>query len=177
MPERDLRALVVDDEQLARDELCYLLDLVGGVEVIGQAGNGPEAIDAVDRIAPDLVFLDVQMPGLDGFEVARTLVGGPSPPEFVFVTAFDQHAIEAFEVNAVDYLLKPVEAGRLEMAVERVRRRRLRAEPLNDQLQRIVQLVEHRQESARSGRRQGGRALPAGAGRRRDFRVYGGGLD
>jgi two-component system, LytTR family, response regulator LytT len=146
VPERDLRALVVDDEQLARDELCYLLDLVGGVEVIGQAGNGPEAIDAVGRIAPDVVFLDVQMPGLNGFEVARTLVGGPSPPELVFVTAFDQHAIEAFEVNAVDYLLKPVEAGRLEMAVERVRRRRLRLEPLNDQLQRIVQLVEHRQD-------------------------------
>jgi two-component system LytT family response regulator/two-component system response regulator LytT len=146
VPDADLHALVVDDEQLARDELCYLLDLVGGVEVVGQAGNGPEAIEAVGRLAPDLVFLDVQMPGLTGFEVARALVTRPPAPELVFVTAFDEHAIEAFEVNAVDYLLKPVEAGRLEMAVDRVRRRLARPEPLNDQRQRIVQLVEHRQD-------------------------------
>jgi two-component system LytT family response regulator/two-component system response regulator LytT len=146
VPEQGLHALVVDDEQLARDELCYLLDLVGGIEVIGQAGNGPEALEALGRLAPDVVFLDVQMPGLNGFEVARAVATRPSPPEIVFVTAFDQHAIAAFEVNAVDYLLKPVEAGRLETAVDRVRRRRARAEPLNDQLQRIVQLVEHRQE-------------------------------
>jgi two-component system LytT family response regulator/two-component system response regulator LytT len=146
VPDHELHALVVDDEPLAREELCYLLDLVGGVEVIGQAGNGPETLDAVGRLAPDVVFLDVQMPGLTGFEVARALVGGTSPPEIVFVTAFDQHAIEAFEVNAVDYLLKPVEAGRLELAVDRVKRRRVRAEPLNDQLQRIVQLVGHRQD-------------------------------
>jgi DNA-binding LytR/AlgR family response regulator len=146
VPDADLHALVVDDEPLAREELIYLLDLVGGVDVVGQAGNGPEALEAAGRLAPEVVFLDVQMPGLTGFEVARTLVGGASPPEIVFVTAFDRHAIEAFEVNAVDYLLKPVEAGRLETALERVRRRRVRAEPLNDQLQRIVQLVEHRQD-------------------------------
>jgi two-component system LytT family response regulator/two-component system response regulator LytT len=146
VPDRDLHALVVDDEPLAREELCYLLDLVGGVEVAGQAGNGPEALEAVGRLTPELVFLDVQMPGLNGFEVARALVALASPPEIVFVTAYDQHAIEAFEINAVDYLLKPVEAGRLELAVERVRRRRVRTEPLNDQLQRIVQLVEHKQD-------------------------------
>jgi len=146
VPDRDLHALVVDDEQLAREELCYLLEQVGGVEVIGQAGNGPEALELVGRLLPDLVFLDVQMPGLTGFEVARGLIGRPSTPEVVFVTAYDQNAIEAFEVNAVDYLLKPVEAGRLETAVDRVKKRLAQAEPLNDQLQRIVQLVEHRQE-------------------------------
>lgn len=146
MPERDLRALVVDDEQLARDELCYLLDEVGGVEVIGQAGNGLEALDAVGRDAPDLLFLDVQMPGLTGFEVARRLVERGTAPAIIFVTAFDQHAIEAFEINAVDYLLKPVEAGRLDMAVQRARRRMAEAVPLNDQLQRIVQLVENKQD-------------------------------
>jgi two-component system, LytTR family, response regulator len=144
--DRDLHALIVDDEQLARDELCYLLEQVGGVEVIGQADNGPEALEAVGRLTPELVFLDVQMPGLTGFEVAKALSSRPGTPEIVFVTAFDQHAIEAFEVNAVDYLLKPVEAARLETAVDRVRRRMAQAEPLNDQLQRIVQLVETRQE-------------------------------
>src|SRR5918995_5147602 len=110
-----LRILIVDDEQLARDELCYQLERLHDVEVVGQAGNGLEAITAVERQDPDLVFLDIQMPGLNGFEVARRLLDrGQEPPALVFVTAFDQHAIEAFEVNAVDYLLKPVEATRLE---------------------------------------------------------------
>jgi two-component system LytT family response regulator/two-component system response regulator LytT len=140
-----LRALVVDDEQLARDELCYLLDELGGVEVVGQASNGPDAIAAVGELSPDLVFLDVQMPGLTGFEVARSLTQQDRVPAIVFVTAFDQHAISAFEVNAVDYLLKPVEAGRLDTALQRARRRQAEARPLNDQIQRIVQLVEARQ--------------------------------
>ena len=138
-----LRAVVVDDEQLARDELCYLLDEVGGVDVVGQAGNGLEALDAVGRHSPDVVFLDVQMPGLTGFEVARRLTDHQPPITVVFVTAFDEHAIEAFEVNAVDYLLKPIEAGRLEMAIGRARRRVTPA-LMNDQLERIVQLMETR---------------------------------
>ena len=145
MPDRDLRALVVDDEQLARDELCYLLDEVGGVEIVGQAGNGPEALEAVAKLVPELVFLDVQMPGFTGFEVARVLAGQERPPAVVFVTAYDEHAIQAFEVNAVDYLLKPVDANRLEGAVQRARRRRSEEWPLNDHLERIVQLVEGRQ--------------------------------
>jgi two-component system response regulator LytT len=145
VPDRDLKALVVDDEQLARDELCYLLDQIGGVDVIGHAGNGQEALESVGRLAPDVMFLDVQMPGLTGFEVARQIAEHDGAPSIVFVTAYDQHAIEAFEVNAVDYLLKPVEPGRLETAVSRVRRRRGEPAPLNDQLQRIVQLVEARQ--------------------------------
>src|ERR687891_2238413 len=119
----DLRAVLVDDEQLARDELGYLLGQVGGVEVIGQADNGIEALTTIDRLQPDVVFLDVQMPGLTGFEVARHMVDTRSPSHIIFVTAFDQHAIEAFEVNAVDYLLKPVDPARLEVAVDRVRRR------------------------------------------------------
>ena len=138
-----LRAVVVDDEQLARDELCYLLDEVGGVDVVGQAGNGLEALEAVGRHSPDVIFLDVQMPGLTGFEVARRLTDHQPPITVVFVTAFDEHAIEAFEVNAVDYLLKPIEAGRLEMAIGRARRRVTPA-LMNDQLERIVQLMETR---------------------------------
>ena len=145
MPEEDLRALVVDDEQLAREELCYLLAELGSVEIVAQAGDGPQALEAVGRHAPDVVFLDVQMPGLTGFEVARRLIDREPPVGIIFVTAYDQHAIEAFEVNAVDYLLKPVEADRLERAVQRVRRRVAGTRPLNDQLQRIVQLVEARQ--------------------------------
>ena len=145
MPDLDLRAVVVDDEPLAREEICYLLDEMGGVAVVAQAGNGPDAVEAVNEHEPDLVFLDVQMPGLTGFEVARRLVASGPPVAIVFVTAYDQHAIEAFEVNAVDYLLKPVDSGRLETAVQRVRQRRSTSRPLNDQLERIVQLVEQRQ--------------------------------
>jgi two-component system, LytTR family, response regulator len=147
----DLRAVLVDDEQLARDELGYLLGQLGGVEVIGQAGNGLEAITTIDRLRPDVVFLDVQMPGLTGFEVARRLLGTRASSQIIFVTAYDQHAIEAFEVNAVDYLLKPVEQGRLEVAVDRARRRidsDRQAEPgvkNAAELEKIIQLVAERQ--------------------------------
>ena len=120
---KPLRAILVDDEQLARDEIVYLLDQVGGVDLVGQAGDGVGALDVIHRVQPELVFLDVQMPGLNGFEVARRLMDEASDTQIVFVTAFDQHAIEAFEVNAVDYLLKPVDPSRLEMALDRARRR------------------------------------------------------
>src|SRR4051794_21469864 len=125
-----LTAVLVDDEQLARDELGYLLDQVGDVEVIGQAGNGIEAVATIDRLTPDVVFLDVQMPGLTGFEVARRLLSRRTSTQIVFVTAYDQHAIEAFEVNAVDYLLKPVDQARLVIAVDRARRRIVSNRPI-----------------------------------------------
>ena len=142
----DLRAVIVDDEQLARDELGYLLGRVGGIEVIGQAGNGVEALTTIDRLQPDLVFLDVQMPGLTGFEVARRLLDVQAGSQIIFVTAFDQHAIEAFEVNAVDYLLKPVDPARLEVAVQRARKRISSDRSLgSDQLEKIVELVAERQ--------------------------------
>ncbi len=150
----DLRAVLVDDEQLAREELGYLLGQLGGIDVIGQAGNGLEAIDTIDRLQPDLVFLDIQMPGLSGFEVARRLVDVEAGAQIVFVTAFDQRAIEAFEVNAVDYLLKPVDPARLETAVQRARRR-IAAERQPDapeapglvpeQFEKLLQLVSERQ--------------------------------
>ena len=142
-----LKTIVVDDEQLAREELCYMLEQLGGIEVLAQAGNGLEAVGLVERLTPDVVFLDVQMPGLSGFEVAHRLIQSGTTPNIVFVTAFDRHAIEAFEVNAVDYLLKPVEAARLEKAVERARQRNTpaREAPLDDQVARIVQLMSERQ--------------------------------
>jgi len=151
----DLRAVLVDDEQLARDELGYLLGQIGGVEVLGQAGNGVEALTTIERLQPDVVFLDVQMPGLTGFEVARRMLDARASSHIIFVTAYDQHAIEAFEVNAVDYLLKPVDPARLEVAVERARRRvgtertavHAAGAPasISDQLEKIVQLVAERQ--------------------------------
>ncbi len=142
----DLRTLVVDDEQLARDELCFQLGQMDGVEVVGQAANGVEAVEALERLRPDIVFLDIQMPGLTGFEVARHVVGTGQATHVVFVTAFDQYAVEAFEVNAVDYLLKPVEKARLEQAVQRVRRRLDAGAPLNEHLEKIVRLVGDRQQ-------------------------------
>ncbi|PYR00389.1 MAG: DNA-binding response regulator [Acidobacteria bacterium] len=145
----ELRAVLVDDEQLARDELGYLLGQLGGIEVIGQAGNGVEALTTIDRLHPDVVFLDVQMPGLTGFEVARRLLDTRAASHIIFVTAYDQHAIEAFEVNAVDYLLKPVDQARLEVAIDRARRRIVTHRPpdgVNDaDLEKIIQLVAERQ--------------------------------
>jgi two-component system LytT family response regulator/two-component system response regulator LytT len=148
-----LRAVVVDDEQLAREELIFLLGQLGGVEVVAQAGNGLEALRVIEERTPDLVMLDVQMPGFTGFEVARRLLDSGIESQLVFVTAYDQHAIEAFEVNAVDYLLKPVEAERLETAVERVRRRMHTGRPTprpapaaGDDLEKLLQLLSARQE-------------------------------
>ena len=145
-----LRAIVVDDEQLAREELCFLLGQLDNLEVVGQAANGIEALRVVDEQSPDLVMLDVQMPGLTGFEVARRLLQAGVEAHFVFVTAFDQHAIEAFEVNAVDYLLKPVEAERLSTAVDRARGRiqsdRQAVRPQStDEMERLLQLMSERQ--------------------------------
>jgi two-component system LytT family response regulator/two-component system response regulator LytT len=150
----ELRAVLVDDEQLARDELGFLLGQLGGIEVIGQAGNGVEALTTIERLLPDIVFLDVQMPGLTGFEVARRMLDQQVPSHIIFVTAYDQQAIKAFEVNAVDYLLKPVDPVRLGLALQRAQRRVTSdrsldrtggSDAINDQLERIVQLVAERQ--------------------------------
>jgi two-component system LytT family response regulator/two-component system response regulator LytT len=131
-----ISALIIDDEQLAREELKYLLDQVGGVDVVAQGTNGIEAVDLIEEHHPDMVFLDVQMPGLDGFAVIQRLmarnrqkVSAGEPPDFepmpqiVFATAYDQYAVRAFDVNAVDYLLKPFDRARVLQAVERVRGR------------------------------------------------------
>jgi two-component system, LytTR family, response regulator len=121
-----LKALIVDDEQLARDELQYLLGSIDDVEIVAQGKNGIEAIDLALRTDPDVLFLDVQMPGLDGFAVLRKLLDKTGPealPQIVFTTAFDKYAVRAFEVNAVDYILKPFDRARLLLALDRVRAR------------------------------------------------------
>ncbi len=121
-----ITALIIDDEQLAREELQYLLDTEGSVEVLAQGTNGIEAVDLIRTHQPDVVFLDVQMPGLDGFAVLRKLIEA-SPqeelPQIIFATAFDQYAVRAFDVNAIDYLLKPFDRKRVLQALERVRQR------------------------------------------------------
>ncbi len=140
MPTPALTAVVADDEQLAREELCFQLGKIDGVEIVSQAADGLQALDDISRLTPDVAFLDVQMPGLTGFEVARRLLERGTDLAVVFVTAFDHRAVEAFEVNAVDYVLKPIEPSRLEQAVGRVRKRRAE-QPLGDQLERLVRLM------------------------------------
>jgi len=115
-----LRAIIVDDEPLGRERVRTLLKDEADVEVVAEAASGPDAVGAVRKHAPDLLFLDVQMPGMDGFEVLRAL-GRDELPEVIFVTAFDEHAVRAFEVHALDYLLKPFKPSRFKQAVGRAR--------------------------------------------------------
>jgi two-component system response regulator LytT len=171
-----ISALIIDDEQLAREELKYLLDSVGGVDVVGQGANGIEAVDLIEEHHPDLVFLDVQMPGLDGFAViqrlmdrSRSKVGAGAVkdaeplPQIVFATAYDQYAVRAFDVNAVDYLLKPFDRNRVVEAVERARGRIagggagsagatgvLADSPIESQLEALLRLLKRPQGAERT---------------------------
>jgi two-component system LytT family response regulator len=113
-----MRVLVVDDEAPARERLKRLLADKAELELVGEAENGVQAVALIESLAPDLVFLDIQMPGLDGFGVIEAL---EAPPCIIFVTAYDEYAIQAFEVNALDYLLKPFSRERLEKAIQRAR--------------------------------------------------------
>jgi len=126
-PADPLRVLIVDDEELARRGMRRDLASDPSVEVLGECSDGFEAVRAASELKPDLVLLDIQMPRLDGFEVLELLDPGIG---VIFVTAHDEHAVRAFEVNAVDYLLKPVDPERLREAIERARERRRRSEPM-----------------------------------------------
>lgn len=124
-----IRILVADDEPLARDELIYLLKKIKDVEIVGEAGNGEEALQKIKESSPDAVFLDIQMPRMDGLTVAGELIKEKNPPMIIFATAFDRHAIKAFEVNAVDYVLKPFEEERVNMTISRIRNGLNRIDP------------------------------------------------
>ena len=140
-----ITALIIDDEQPARDELAFLLKGIPDFEVVGQGKNGVEAVNLVRELNPHVVFLDVQMPGVDGFGVIKRLLEKKVRlPFFVFATAYDQYAVQAFEVNAIDYLLKPIAKPRLEKAIQRVRRVLEASESANQKLDRLVQMVEER---------------------------------
>lgn len=114
-----LRAIVVDDEPLARARLRRLLEQQGGVDVIAEGANGEESVAAIRELTPDVAFLDIRMPDMDGFDLLDAL-GPARPPQVVFVTAYSEHAVRAFEARALDYLLKPVSADRLRQALERL---------------------------------------------------------
>lgn len=117
-----MKILIVDDEPLARSRLRALLQDMREHEVLGEAGNGREAIERCAALEPDVVLLDIRMPGMDGLEAARHIAGAPLPPAVIFTTAYDDHALAAFESRAVDYLLKPVRAARLAAALANARR-------------------------------------------------------
>ncbi|HKW16149.1 MAG TPA: LytTR family DNA-binding domain-containing protein [Terriglobales bacterium] len=137
-----LSTVIVDDEQLARDELAYLLKNIGDVDVVAQGKNGLEAVTLIREHNPDLVFLDVQMPGLDGFGVIKKLLDKKIPlPKIVFSTAFDQYAVRAFEVNAVDYLLKPFDRNRVAQSVERAKSK-TETSTHSDKLDTLVRMLE-----------------------------------
>jgi DNA-binding LytR/AlgR family response regulator len=142
-PIMSLSAVIVDDEQLARDELAYLLKDIGDVEVVAQGKNGVEAVNLIREHSPDLVFLDVQMPGLDGFGVLKKLLDKKIPlPKIVFATAFDQYAVKAFEVNAVDYLLKPFDRKRVAQSLQRAREKIEVAGASSDKFEALMRMLE-----------------------------------
>ena len=137
-----LTAVIVDDEQLARDELAFLLKNAGDVDVVAQGKNGLEAVSLIKEHNPDLVFLDVQMPGLDGFGVIKKLLDKKIRlPKIVFATAFDQYAVKAFEVNAVDYLLKPFDKKRVAQSLQKARAKQEEHIPA-ERLETLVRMLE-----------------------------------
>src|SRR6201987_2891970 len=138
-----LSAVIVDDEQLARDELAYLLKDVGDVDVVAQGKNGLEAVHLIREQNPDLVFLEVQMPGLDGFGVIKKLLDKKVPlTKIVFATGFDQYAVKAFEVNAVDYLLKPFDKKRVAQALSKARAQQDVADVPSEKFETLVRMLE-----------------------------------
>ena len=138
-----LSAVIVDDEQLARDELAFLIKDIGDIEVVAQGKNGVEAVNLIREHNPDLLFLDVQMPGLDGFGVIKKLLDKKIHlPKIVFATAFDQYAVKAFEVNAVDYLLKPFDRKRVAQSIQKARAKMEVAGASSDKIETLMRMLE-----------------------------------
>lgn len=137
-----MRTLIVDDEPVARQILREELEQLDDVEIVGEAADGTAAIRAIRELSPELVFLDLQMPGLSGFDVIRKLPSGGRIPMVVIVTAYDQHAIKAFEAGAIDYLLKPIGQDRLAQAVERAMSLRNRPAAVAERLANIQEVAE-----------------------------------
>jgi two-component system, LytTR family, response regulator LytT len=169
-----ITALIIDDEQLAREELEYLLREEEDIDVLAKGRNGIEAVELIQSHHPDVVFLDVQMPGLDGFAVLKRLIelrnsghgNGEPLPQIVFATAFDQYAVRAFDVNAIDYLLKPFDHARVMQALDRVRQRfhdappheihasaeeeRPRPDSTGTRIEALLKLMEQQQAGAKA---------------------------
>jgi two-component system, LytTR family, response regulator LytT len=145
-----LSAVIVDDEQLARDELAFLLKGVDDVNVVAQGKNGVEAVNLIKEHSPDLVFLDVQMPGLDGFAVIKKLMDKKVPlPQIVFSTAYDQYAVKAFEVNAIDYLLKPFDKARVAQSIKKAKAKRDTSAVPTERLESLIRSLEAKPQSSK----------------------------
>ncbi len=136
-----ISCIIVDDEQPALEEINFLLSSVPEVKVIGQGRNGIEALRLVEELEPDLLFLDIEMPGLNGFKVVEQLAEKDALPQVIFVTAYDQYAVKAFDVSAVDYILKPIEKSRLEKAVQRAKRQLESGIVVNDQIKTLLSMI------------------------------------
>lgn len=130
--------MIVDDEELARNEMRYLLSDEEDIEIVGEVADGQETVRMVKEKRPDLIFLDIQMPGMDGFQVMQALLDAGTVPLIIFATAYDQYAIRAFEVNALDYLLKPIEKKRLREALDRARRVLPRQEEFTEKIRKLA---------------------------------------
>jgi two-component system, LytTR family, response regulator len=141
---KKIRALVVDDEPLARERIRALLESEPDIEYVGECANGREAITSIEEMEPDLVFLDVQMPVVDGLGVVEA-VGADKMPAVIFVTAYDRYALRAFEVHALDYLLKPFDRQRFQKALQRVRQQLNRDQSVVNVNERLVALLEESQ--------------------------------
>ena len=147
-----LTALIIDDEYLARRRVEKLLEGHPDVKVLGEAKNGQEAVDLIQYKSPDLIFLDVEMPDFGGFEVIRKLKKDTTIPYLIFTTAYDQYAVEAFAVDAIDYLLKPLEAERLGAALSRARRQLAlkKSQETTSQIMKMLHQLENTDRSYRS---------------------------
>jgi len=136
------RCLIVDDEMPARKELLYLLNSIESVKVVGEASNGIEALELIKKLKPDIVFLDIQMPQISGIDVARNLLIEDHKPNIIFVTAYDNFAIEAFEVNAIDYLLKPISEERLKDRLGRINEVREQDDLNKNQINKLIEYIK-----------------------------------
>src|SRR3974390_3551937 len=143
-----INTIIVDDEKPAREELAFLLKGFSEIHLVAQGKNGLDAVNLIKEHNPDLVFLDVQMPGLDGFGVIKKLLDKKIPlPKIVFATAFDQYAVKAFEVNAVDYLLKPFDKKRVSQAIQKARAKQDAAPTSSaDKIDALVRMLEEKEQ-------------------------------
>lgn len=145
MKNSPLSILIVDDEKLARRDLRFLLKSIEGVNVVGEAKNGVEALELINKLSPELTLLDIEMPGLSGLQVVAKLIKQGFDTAVVFVTAYDHYAVRAFEVNAVDYLLKPVAVERLKAAISRVRKHLAAGEDKSPNLEALLAAINKRE--------------------------------
>jgi two-component system LytT family response regulator len=145
-----MRTLIVDDERLARNELKRLLEPYTKIIIVGEAANAEEALVMIDELQPDLLFLDIQMPGKNGFELLSSIEG--KSPEVIFTTAFDEYAIKAFEFNALDYLLKPIDNERLKETIHRIEENQAQPEQSSESSERAEKILgEHDQVFVKDG--------------------------